>query len=235
MEREETHGQKISLRNILVLLGIVLLLMALLWPIWGPPHHGKVFSAATDCKNNLMNLAKAMVVYADENNGYYPSVIANNGRPASADDASRSMGLLNETGGIDNPKTFRCRADTKVDLGLISGTTGIPDRRATSYGYDPTHKADDPGDVPILSDSWCPGSSISNHMDLPTGQIKLQVSYIDAHIEVHKGPPFMFGWLLPDGSCDDPFTVNLALPIPSDPRAPRKDACIMGGVHDTRP
>jgi hypothetical protein len=197
------------------------------------------WSAVTDCKSNLMNLSKAVWLYAHENNDYCPSVVANNGRPTSADEASQSLAILYEISCIENRKTFRCAADKTADLTQFHLRTSSipyapPTRACTSYGYDPTHKNTDYYTVPMLSDSWCPGSAHSNHVS-SSGQIKIVVAYIDLHIEVHKGPPFTFGYLLPDGSRDDPFTVNPALPIPSDPQAPRLDACIMGGVHDTRP
>jgi Tfp pilus assembly protein PilE len=236
MPDDHKPGFLYSHQDLVILLVVVGLLAILIYPAL---QRAKAMANRTSCKSNLSCLAAAMIVYSTEHNGNFPHLLPDRSRPASVDDASRAMGMLYRSHHVENAHTFQCPSSLG-DASLIDRVTGIPDRRATSYGYDPTHKANDPGTVAILADSWSPGSVSANHYEGPWGwgAIIMHAAFVDSHVETISGPPFtvnIHDFHKPEGSRDDIFTENQGLITDPRPDARKYDSFIMGGINDTRP
>jgi hypothetical protein len=218
------YGMPFRGYDALALAGIALLMAAVLIPACSEvkDRNGIPF-----CKNNLMNLAKAMIVYAEENNDHLPAcyTVPDTGAPTDLD-ASKSLGILYKVKAIDNPKIFCCPEDPLASRALTDylmsdgpGDTHNP-CQINSYGYDPRHTTKDPATVAILSDSNDPTGQQFNH-----GNQKhyfWNVAFLDAHVETVETP--LAGYSKENGEKDDIFTDDSrALTI-------KCDSCIMGGV-----
>jgi prepilin-type N-terminal cleavage/methylation domain-containing protein/prepilin-type processing-associated H-X9-DG protein len=223
-----------TLIELLVVMGIIGVLMALLFPAL---QKAKELAASTDCKNNLMNLAKAMLVYASENDEKLPvSYAAWRTTTAFTDqDASVSLGILYETKFVDNGKTFRCKADSLADIKLFDVTTGLRTAaanapNATSYSYDPRHTTQDPASIAIVADAikdadWTgPNSlvaSVTNH------EGKVHVAYMDGHVDPCKTKDVGYSKTAAMGGGKDVITTEDSVALGSY----KVDSCLRGGTH----
>jgi prepilin-type N-terminal cleavage/methylation domain-containing protein/prepilin-type processing-associated H-X9-DG protein len=219
-----------TLIELLVVMGIIGVLMALLFPAL---QKAKEFAAATDCKNNLMNLAKAMIVYASENDERFPASYQIVNGPSTNQMASRSLGILYKCKAIENPKTFKCSSDSLAQLSLFNVTNGLDTvdaTQATSYAYDPRHTTQDPPSVAVMSDS-CDPTAWADIPALPVAKTnhegKVHVVFLDAHVEAKKTKTC--GYNLVNGGQDDITTDDSAtLTI-------KCDSCLRGGTHQQGP
>jgi prepilin-type N-terminal cleavage/methylation domain-containing protein len=113
-----------TLVELLVVIGIIAMLIAILLPTLS---RAKEQANRTACMSNLRQLASALLMYSDENKGYYPhcAPAVNDDdwiywQPARKQDDGR---LVKYMGKKFNPKVYRCPSDD------------IPPGRAYQYSY----------------------------------------------------------------------------------------------------
>jgi prepilin-type N-terminal cleavage/methylation domain-containing protein/prepilin-type processing-associated H-X9-DG protein len=217
-----------TLIELLVVMCILGLLITLLFP---GLQRAREFAAGTSCKNNLMNLAKAMIVYANENNEQLPAhcTFLTTWPPTDVQ-ASVSLGILYKVRLIENLKTFRCPADPLADTRLFNVHTGLENcaypGEATSYSYDPRHTLQDPPTVVIMADSVAPGGWTATpplSLQYTNHEGKVHVVFLDAHVEVTKTKDCGYataGGVKDDVSTDDSAALTI-----------QRDTCLAGGSH----
>ena len=229
-------GEKASFRltplTLVVLVAILAAAVLVLYPLLSDARE---LAKLTGCKSNLSQLSKAMITYASEYNDFFPHVTSGRTPPATVDDASRALGLLFKLEFVTSPKTLECRS-SPADASKVVPGVGILNRYETSYGYDQTHSINDPADVATLADSWCPGSTTSNHFSyllFGTSTRKWQGAFADGHVELFRD--VRRGHTLPNGQLDNIYTQEPSWIDPAAPELRALDSYIMGGHHDTRP
>ena len=210
-----------TLVELLVVMAIIGVLMSLLFPaIRFVMRRAQLIN----CQHNIHQLALACLSYAEEHQGWLPT---QSGRtvPASADEASRALGLLYGRHGIVEKKVFQCPSEPAEET-RITMSGGIADRFGTSYGYDATHRSGDPSDVAVLADSFDPGSPFYHHGDATAP--RWVVGYLDGHTEV--ATTTAAGALDAGDRRDDIYTESTVSGI----KGTRLDSVIKGGHKDDR-
>jgi prepilin-type N-terminal cleavage/methylation domain-containing protein/prepilin-type processing-associated H-X9-DG protein len=139
--RRSARRRAFSLIELLVVIGIIAVLAGFLFPAL---RRVRDQASATTCASNLGQIGKAMIMYAQENNGKYP-FYADWGTPNPADwihwqpGAGRDPANLLKTSAIAkylgtvNPSLFRCPADNVSNRRKFDGGKVGPVRYEYSY------------------------------------------------------------------------------------------------------
>jgi hypothetical protein len=163
-----------SLGEVLVLIAIVGLMLGLLLPMLGPfPQRAH----RTSCANNLSQLWKAMMLYAEvpANNGCYPTTGSQQQNGFNGD-PMLSLQLLLKSGKVTYPELFYCpgkkEEESRNKSAEITASVPMTDEMC-SYGYDPGHTTNDEFAI-IMADANPDGGEINSRNHNGEGQNMLR-------------------------------------------------------------
>jgi prepilin-type N-terminal cleavage/methylation domain-containing protein/prepilin-type processing-associated H-X9-DG protein len=208
-----------TLIELLVVIAIIGVLAGILLPVLSQARES---ARRTQCMSNIKQIGMGLIMYANENDGAFPSDTAYSG----ASPAMRGLNLLYDTYVSDN-KFFNCPSDTWVtsakNAQMSPSTSGGIEAFASnqcSYGYDRSHTHADDADVALLADRPSTGNGTANlDRNSPnhggtynsggndTAGRGQNVVYVDGHVEFVNLP--LAGWYDTDGiTRDNIFTPD---------------------------
>jgi prepilin-type N-terminal cleavage/methylation domain-containing protein/prepilin-type processing-associated H-X9-DG protein len=125
-----------TLIELLVVVGIIAILAAILMPVFAQAREK---GRQSYCLSNLRQMGAAMMLYTEDNDGFYPPVIERDGqRPVEF--ANTWMGFINPY--LKSPSVF---------IDLSSGAPGDP---LQNYGYAPSVRSQGYDAVSLIVDPW---------------------------------------------------------------------------------
>jgi prepilin-type N-terminal cleavage/methylation domain-containing protein/prepilin-type processing-associated H-X9-DG protein len=125
-----------TLIELLVVVAIIAILAAILMPVFAQAREK---GRQSYCLSNLRQMGAAMMLYTEDNDGFYPPVIERDGRrPVGFD--STWMGFINPY--LKSPSVF-------IDL-----SSGAPGEPLQNYGYAPTVRSQGYDAISLIVDPW---------------------------------------------------------------------------------
>lgn len=128
---KNTQRRGFTLIELLVVVAIIALLIAILIPSLG---RAREISRRSACAANLSGLAKSMLIYAEEYNGFLP----NYNPPATVNDSAGALQAVQflNANYAKSPKSFFCPSDAdQVPTEITSGDIGVLNSGRISYDF----------------------------------------------------------------------------------------------------